>query len=313
MKISWNPCWRSRDGWTDGRSGRTMLRVNPESAVRHVRSVLGRCRDSAGTWVVLGVGCLGWNAAVEAADNLACIMKPYMEVSIVAPVEGMIKTVYVERGDWVSKGQAIVALEASVEKATVALAKAKAEAEAAIKSTQAKLAFSARKLERATELYKSNSIARHELDEAETERNLAEFTHLEASEKKHIDELEWQRATAALNLRTISSPLNGVVVDRLLSPGELAGKTTILKLAQINPLRIEVFAPLSLLGKVTLGMKADVRPEGNASTTYQAHVTVVNRVVDSASGTFGVRLEMPNPNNTLPAGLACTVKFHTTH
>jgi len=286
--------------------------MDRKSVVRHPGNELRRCRAAARASVVLAVGCFGWNAAADAADNLACIMKPYMEVSIVAPVEGMIQTVHVERGDWVSKGQAIVALEASVEKATVALAKAKAEAEATIKSTQAKMAFSARKLDRATDLYKSNSIARHELDEAETERNLADIAHLEATEKKHIDELEWQRATAALNLRTIYSPLNGVVVDRLLSPGELAGKTPILKLAQINPLRIEVFAPLSLLGKVTSGMKADVHPEGRASTTYLAHVTVVNRVVDSASGTFGVRLEMPNPNNALPAGLACTVKFHTT-
>jgi hypothetical protein len=39
---------------------------------------------------------------------------------------------------------------------------------------------------------------------------------------------------------------------------------------------------------------------------------VVNKVVDSASGKFGVRLEMPNPNNAIAAGLACTVEFHFT-
>lgn len=259
---------------------------------------------------VLAAVCLGWHGSADASETIACIMKPSMEVSVGAPVEGLIKTVTVERGDWVSKGQVIVMLEASVEKATVDLAKAKAEGEATIKSTQAKMAFSARKFERATDLYKSNSIARHELDEAETERSLAELAYLEATEKKRIDELEWRRATVAMNLRTIASPLNGVVVERLLSPGESVGRTPILKLAQINPLRIEVFAPLSLLGTLKQGMKAEVKPEGNTST-YQAEITVVNRVVDSASGTFGVRLEMPNPNNTLPAGLACTVKFQT--
>lgn len=308
MKITWNLCSRFRDGWNDG-GEYTMLRMDVESFLRYVRNGLRRCGAVAGVSVYLTVSWCAGVTSSDASDNLACIMKPYMEVSIGAPVEGIIQTVHVERGDWVTKGQAIVALEASVEKSTVALAKAKAEAEATIKSTQAKMAFSARKLERATDLFKSNSIAKHEFDEAETERNLADIAYLEATENKHIDGLEWQRATAALNLRTISSPLNGVVVDRFLSPGELAGKTPILKLAQINPLRIEVFAPLSLLGKVTQGMKAEVHPEGGGSTAYQAHVTVVNRVVDSASGTFGVRLEMPNPNNALPAGLACTVKF----
>lgn len=308
MKITWNRLSRFRDGWNDG-GEYAMVGMNVDSFLSYVRNGLRRCGTLTGVSVYLTVGWCGGVTASDASDNLACIMKPYMEVSIGSPVEGIIQTVHVERGDWVTKGQAIVALEASVEKSTVTLAKAKAEAEAAIKSTQAKMAFSARKLERATDLFKSNSIAKHELDEAETERNLADIAFLEATEKKHIDGLEWQRATAALNLRTISSPLNGVVVDRLLSPGELAGKTPILKLAQINPLRIEVFAPLSLLGKVTPGMKAEVHPEGGGLTSYQAHVTVVNRVVDSASGTFGVRLEMSNPNNALPAGLACTVKF----
>lgn len=260
------------------------------------------------TAAVLAAGYVGWAAPVWAAD-LACLMKPSMEVSVAAPVEGIIQDVRVDRGDWVSKGQVIVTLEASVEKAAVDLAKAKADAEATIKSAQAKIAFSTRKLERAMDLYKSNSIASHELDEAQTEKVVAEMALQEAIENKRIAELEWQRATASLNLHTIYSPLSGVVVDRLLSPGELARQTPILKLAQINPLRIEVFAPLRLLGKLEPGMKAEVRPEGGTASAYQADITVVSRLVDSATGTFGVRLEMPNPENVLPAGLACTVYF----
>lgn len=283
--------------------------MTPRSCVRLMaRDSLCRGR-SVWVAVVLVAGIGGWDVPVQAAGGLACLMKPSMEVSVAAPVEGLIQDVSVDRGDWVSKGQVIVTLEASVEKATVDLAKAKADAEATIKSTQAKIAFSTRKLERATELYKSNSIAKHEFDEAQTEKIVAEMAHQEALENKRIAELEWRRATASLTLHTIHSPLSGVVVDRLLSPGELARQTPILKLAQIDPLRIEVFAPLSLLGKLAPGMKADVRPDGGSVSAYQAEITVVNRLVDSASGTFGVRLEMPNPENALPAGLPCTIKF----
>ncbi len=262
-------------------------------------------------WVPLAIGIVLWGLVRTPAfgGDLACIMKPYLEVSVGTPVEDIIQAVTVERGDWVIKGQPIVMLESSVEEATVDLAKAKAEAEAPIKSTRAKMAFSARKLERALDLYKSNSIAKHEVDEAETEKVLAEAAYLEATETKQVAELEWRRATASRNLHTIYSPLTGVVVERLLSPGELARQTPILKLAQIDPLRVEVFAPLSWLGKLKPGMKAEVRPEGGGRTTYTAKIAVVNPLVDSASGTFGVRLEMPNPNNILSAGLACTVDF----
>jgi multidrug efflux pump subunit AcrA (membrane-fusion protein) len=95
-----------------------------------------------------------------------------------------------------------------------------------------------------------------------------------------------------------------------MSPGEMARQTPILKLAQINPLRVEVFAPISWLGKLKPGINAEVRLEGNRSMAYPATVTIVNQVVDSASGTFGVRLEVPNPDHALPAGLTCTVNFH---
>ena len=271
----------------------------------------GRVRVWARMALFVWVGWCGWMAPSTFAGDLACVMKPYMEVSIGPPVEGIIHTVHVDRGDWITKGQVLVTLEASVEEATVALTKAKAEADATIKSTQAKVAFSARKLERAQDLYKSNSIAQHELDEAQTEKILAEMAHVEAVENKRVAELEWRRATASLNLHSIHSPITGVVVERLLSPGELARQTPILKLAQINPLLVEVFAPLSWLGKLKTGMKAKVRPEGSGHTTYSAKVTIVNPVVDSASGTFGVRLEMPNPNNLLPSGLACTVDFQS--
>ena len=246
--------------------------------------------------------------AVWAAE-MACVIKPFAEISIGTPVEGLILTVPVDRGDSVTKGQVIVTLESSLEEATVALAKSKAQAEAVLKSSQVKIGFSSRKLERAMDLFKTNSIAQHEVDVAQTEKALADMAYQEESEKKHLAELELNRATAALHLHTIRSPINGVVVDRLLSPGELARQTPVMKLAQIHPLRVEVFAPISLLGKLKTGMRADVRPEGKGQPVYQAKIMVVNKVVDSASGTFGVRLEMPNPNNAISAGLACTVEF----
>jgi membrane fusion protein (multidrug efflux system) len=40
-----------------------------------------------------------------------------------------------------------------------------------------------------------------------------------------------------------------------------------------------------------------------------ANVVIVDRVVDAASGTFGVRLTLSNPSNRLPAGLKCRVRF----
>jgi RND family efflux transporter MFP subunit len=278
-----------------------------EGEIGAQRDLLNRTRVM--NRVAVAVGFCALLVPSAWAAEMACVIKPYAEISIGTPVEGVIQTVPVDRGDWVTKGQVIVTLESSLEEATVALAKSKAEAEAVLKSSQVKIGFSTRKLERALDLFKTNSIARHEVDEAQTEKALAEMSFQEASENKRQAELELNRAIAALHLHSIRSPISGVVVDRLLSPGELARQTPVMKLAQINPLRVEVFAPISLLGRLKTGMRADVRPEGKGQPVHQAKIMVVNKVVDSASGTFGVRLEMPNPNNAISAGLACTVEF----
>jgi len=248
---------------------------------------------------------------IAVAAEVPCLILPYVEMSVVSPTEGLLETVAVERGDVVKKGQVLVTLEATREKAQQAVARAKAEQEAALKTSRVKEAFAARKVARATDLLKTSSIAQHELDEAETEKALAETAFLEASENKRLAELELHRATAELTLRTIRSPINGVVVDRLQHPGELAKRDPpILKLAQIDPLRVEIYAPLSMLNQITVGQQAEVRPSDQPGGVYAAKVTIVNRVVDSASGTFGVRLEIPNHDLKLPGGLQCTVKFN---
>lgn len=84
---------------------------------------------------------------------------------------------------------------------------------------------------------------------------------LEAEENQRLARLELQRAMAGLGLRTIRSPIIGVVVKRFLSPGEFAGEAPLLRLAQLDPLRVEVFAPVSLLGQISVGMSAQVLPE----------------------------------------------------
>jgi len=43
--------------------------------------------------------------------------------------------------------------------------------------------------------------------------------------------------------------------------------------------------------------------------SYTARVDVVDQMFDAASGTFGVRLSLPNPNRRIPAGLKCRARF----
>jgi len=246
------------------------------------------------------------------AEALDCLLEPYDVVDVSSPVEGVLETVTVDRGDFIKKGQVIATLESSFEKATVTLALARTQMDAAVKSANARLELSINRVTRNENLFKQKLISLDEIEEARTVKRVAEMDLLDAIETGRLNKLELERAIVTLERRTIQSPLTGVVVKRFLSPGEFTSKDLpILKTAQLNPLRVEVIVPVSRLGKVSVGMRAEIRPEASMNKVYVARVTVVDPVVDAASGTVGIRLELPNPKYQLPAGLKCKVRFLT--
>jgi multidrug efflux pump subunit AcrA (membrane-fusion protein) len=96
----------------------------------------------------------------------------------------------------------------------------------------------------------------------------------------------------------------------MLGQGEYAfDQAQLVTVAQLNPLHVEAFVPLSLYQKIRAGMVAEIYPEQPIGGRYQAKVTIVDHVFDAASGTIGVRLELPNPEHKLPAGLKCQAHF----
>ena len=77
----------------------------------------------------------------------------------------------------------------------------------------------------------------------------------------------------------------------------------------LSPLYVEVIAPASMLGSVKAGDRAAVKPENPVKSEYIGRIRVVDNVVDAASGTFGIRIELKNKDYSLPSGLKCKVRF----
>jgi RND family efflux transporter MFP subunit len=228
---------------------------------------------------------LSANAPAAPSEYLEGMIEPYLEVKISSQVPGIIDQVLVERGDIVRKGQVVAKLRASVERANVELA-------------EAQVGFAKRKLDRNKDLFAKEKeyISANEKDEIETELKKGEAT---------LDE-----AKAKLEMRSIRSTVDGVVVKRELAAGEYVGDKPILTIAQIHPLNVEVVVPVRRYGSITRGMLAEVRPEAPVGGSYTGRVVIVDRVVDAASGTFGIRVELPNEKLLLPAGLKCRVRFY---
>ena len=238
-----------------------------------------------------------------------CVIEPNQLVEVSSAVTGVMDILKVKRGDFVKKGQILATLKSGIEKATVELARARAGRDQAIKAKTARSEFTRRRLDRNKELYRKKLVSEQVVDEAETEALLAELELGEFLENRAIAELELQRALESLKIRTIRSPFAGVVIDISVVPGESIENRPLLKIASINPLNVEVIAPVQLFGKIKKNMKARVFPEEPIGGRYTAKVVIVDQVIDAASGTFGIRLELPNRKYRIPAGLRCQVNF----
>ncbi len=207
-----------------------------------------------------------------------CIVEPYKTAELASSTSGVVKFINVDRGDSIELGQVVAKLEYEVHQAGVQLANARVK-------------FTAKKLVRMRELFKKKMVPSQDLDEAITERDLAVAEH-----RKEVE---------LLKQRIVKSPLSGVVVERYFSPGEYVENKPILKIAQIDPLNVELIAPVSMLGEFKTNAKVIIYPEGPIKGPLEARVTRIDRVIDASSGAFRVRLELPNPGLKISAGVSC--------
>ncbi|MDX1434782.1 MAG: efflux RND transporter periplasmic adaptor subunit, partial [Gammaproteobacteria bacterium] len=238
-----------------------------------------------------------------------CLIEARTVVELSTREIGTIEELLVGRGDLVEAGQAVARLESALEQASVALARSRADMRAVLQEREENLEFAKREHARSEELYAKRSVPFQELDRAATGARIAELQLRQAQHEQQTVRLELRRAETALAARTIKSPIDGVVVERLLAVGESVEDRPIIRLAEVDPLKVEVIVPVEDFGRIEAGMRARVEPVIPGGEARIATVKVVDRVVDAASGTFGVELELPNPDYRLPGGLKCEIRF----
>lgn len=241
--------------------------------------------------------------------SLECIVEPEMTIALSSAVDGVVSEVRVDKSDRILKDQVLIELEASTQQAAVALARSRAEMDEDVQAARLAFGLAKRKKDRVVELFNKKSVPGFEKDEAVTAANLARVELKKAENQQQLAQLELQRAEAELALRSLTSPIDGIVVERYVHPGESVNDKPLLKLAQVNPLRIEILADSGLFGLIKVGDEAEIIIEGPTETSHFARVSLVDGLVDGASGTFGVRLTLPNPDGTLVGGLKCRAVF----
>jgi membrane fusion protein, heavy metal efflux system len=241
------------------------------------------------------------------AATLGCLIGPMRVADIGSPVTGIVGQINVDIGDSVRQGQPLVVLRSEVEAAGERSAKTRWSIDADIRSAQASLLLANQRFTRATGLLSEGFVSPQAVEQARAEQEVAAQRVAQSKGQREVLATDLNVVRAQVEQRTVRAPFDGVIVERFRHPGERVEDRPVLRLATLNPLRVDLVVPAARFGQFKVRDHIAVQPELPGVSAVNAEVTHVDRVIDAASNTYRVRLSLANPGHKLPAGARCSV------
>ncbi|HEY2040700.1 MAG TPA: efflux RND transporter periplasmic adaptor subunit [Edaphobacter sp.] len=255
---------------------------------------------------------------------------PFQEVELHAKVAGYIRRINVDIGDRVRTGQILATLEVPELTAQVTGAEAgvrhSQEEIALAKSQVARAEADHNALHMAAERLKQAAVARpgmiaqQELDDAQakdaaSEAQVAVAKSTVAAQQQQMDvaKAEQMHYSSLASYSQITAPFDGVVTWRYADTGALiqagtsnSGSMPVVKVAQVNKLRLRIPVPESLAGYVRTGDTADVRVQATGDH-FTGTVVRTTGALDRTTRSLQVEVDVPNPKSKLTPGMYADV------
>lgn len=214
---------------------------------------------------ILAIGTLRSNESVTIRPELA----------------GRITQINFQEGQKVRKGQVLIQLDATIERAELAQA-------------QAAIALSKANYERAEELTRRGAGTQRALDEARA--------------KLRTDEAAVQLAEARLEKYTLSAPFDGVVGLRRVSVGDYVSPgAEIVNLEQIDPLKVDFRVPEVFLAAVRARQRITASVDALPGREFAGEVYAIDPLVDAGGRSIVIRARVANADDALRPGLFARV------
>jgi RND family efflux transporter MFP subunit len=219
---------------------------------------------------------------------------------------GVVEWIGVKKGDPVCKGQVLARLDDREYKAKLV------QAEGVLASAKVAVEKAALAYKRAHALTAGNVATQESEDAArlELENARASLQQAQGSRDEAQTYLDWC---------TIRSPIDGVVVEKLVNPDELvmpqsfggAGgpSTALLAVASPRDLQVEIDVNESDLSKIAIDQKCRVSPEAYPDRVYKGHVAEIAPQANRAKGTLQIKVQIEEPDRYLTPELSAKVEF----
>ncbi len=235
-------------------------------------------------------------------------------VEVGAEVTGKLLSVRVDANDTVKKGQVLAEIDPEQLRAAVDEASAQVmSASAAIRLAKATKTETALAAERARQQVAEQLISKKELEAAAAAAERAEANVQSATASATVANAGLKSALSRLNKTTILSPIDGIVLSRLVEPGATvtAGFTTpvLFKLAQdLTQMRLNVDIDESDVGRVREGLDATFTVDAYPERTFPSKLYSLRNEPKTTSNvvTYAAVLSVDNAERLLRPGMTCT-------
>lgn len=239
---------------------------------------------------------------------------------------GTVTAVRAREGDRVVRGGVLVVLDeresaAAVREAEAALAETRATAGRAVEEAEREATQSARDLARIRTVVAQGGFNQQQLEQAE-QRAADAVSRLEAlraeagvggipaSVARAGATLEAARARLAL--KRVTAPADGVILSRMVEPGDAVSPgQVLLEMAVEGPSELVVFPGEENLGRLALGAEAVASADAFPERTFAAVVSLVAPSVDPSQGTVEVRLTIADPPEYLLPDMTVSVNIES--
>jgi RND family efflux transporter MFP subunit len=230
-------------------------------------------------------------------------------VAVVPKAAGRLDEVYVKLGDRVGRGQRIAKIEDSEIREQVKQAEAAFEvARASIRQREADLKFAETNLNRSKELFGRQLLPKQTLDDADARYQAAvaqlELTRAQLTQSQ--SRLEELRITLANTI--IASPVNGFVARRAADAGAYVSQMApVADVVDISTVRLVANVVEKDLRRIEQGEPARIEVDAFPGESFSGRVARVAPVLDPATRTAQIEVEIPNPGNRLKPGMYARV------
>lgn len=249
-------------------------------------------------------------------ERLPGELTPYEEVAFYPKVTGFVKSISVDRGSLVSKGELLAVLEAPE------LLAHRAEAESKLASTENQLVASQAKLAADQSTYEKLAIAArtpgvvagNDLIQAKqaAEADRATVKALASGVQATKDSL--RSLTVLTGYLRITAPFNGIITERNVHPGALVGPAggpgamvPMFRIQTLDRMRLVVPVPETDVADVPKGTSVAFTVPAFPAKTFHAPIARISHAISVRTRTMPVELDVRNQSELLTPGSYCQV------